>query len=80
MSPFIRLFSDILPPCATTAAFPARLPITGSAPDGVTLEEIGQILGVSKERVRQIEVSTLVKYRRWVDRHGYRLEDLIRHL
>ncbi len=48
--------------------------------NGVTLEEIGQILGVSIERVRQIEVAALMKCRRWANRHGYRLEDLIRYL
>jgi hypothetical protein len=33
-------------------------------PDGMTLEEIGEILGVTRERVRQIELVALEKLRR----------------
>ena len=32
--------------------------------DGVPLEIVAQVLGVSRERVRQIEVNALVKCRR----------------
>jgi len=35
-----------------------------------TLEEIGQVLGVTKERVRQIEVRTLEKLRRIAERRA----------
>lgn len=33
-------------------------------PDGMTLEEIGEILGVTRERIRQIELIALDKLRR----------------
>ena len=45
---------------------------------GMTLEEIGQELGVSRERIRQLEARALVKCRAWCDRHGYRVEDMLR--
>lgn len=35
----------------------------------MTLEEIGVILHVTRERVRQIERNALIALRRWVDRH-----------
>lgn len=46
--------------------------------DGVTLEEVGKALGVTRERARQIELAALRKARRWCERHGYRPEDLLR--
>ena len=45
--------------------------------NGVTLETIAQELGVTRERVRQIEAKALQKCRLWCIRHGYRLEDLL---
>lgn len=44
--------------------------------DGVTLEEVGKALGVTRERARQLEVRALQKCRRWCARHGYSFEDL----
>lgn len=46
--------------------------------DGCTLEEVARELGVSRERIRQIEHSALRKARRWAEKHGYRPEDLLR--
>lgn len=46
--------------------------------DGVTLEEVGKALGVTRERARQIEHSALRKCRRWAERNGYCLEDILR--
>ncbi len=43
----------------------------------MTLEEISQELGVSRERVRQLENRALGKARAILERHGYRLEDLL---
>lgn len=45
--------------------------------DGVTLEEVGQELGVTRERVWRLDARALVKCRAWCDRHGYRLEDML---
>ena len=42
-----------------------------------TLEEIGDEMGISRERVRQLEHRALQKCRRWCDRHGYDLADLL---
>lgn len=44
--------------------------------DGATLEAVAQELGVTPERVRQLEMQALRKCRRWCERNGYRLEDL----
>ena len=46
--------------------------------DGVTLEEVGKALGVTRERARQLEIRALMKCRKWCQRHGYRLEDVLR--
>lgn len=39
--------------------------------------EIGEELGVGRERVRQIEQAALVKCRLWCQARGLRLEDLL---
>ena len=44
--------------------------------DGLTLEQIAREFGVTRERIRQIEVSALRKCRRWCERNGYQFEDL----
>lgn len=44
---------------------------------GMTLEEIAMALGVSRERVRQIEERALRRCRQWCERHGYELADLL---
>lgn len=38
--------------------------VVAAHPDGMTLEEIGAVLGLTRERVRQIEATALVKLRK----------------
>jgi hypothetical protein len=45
--------------------------------DGCTREEVAAVLGVSIERVRQIELAALRKCRTWCRRRGWRFEDLV---
>lgn len=45
---------------------------------GLTLEQIAREMNVTRERVRQIEVAALRKCRRWAERNGYCLEDILR--
>jgi DNA-directed RNA polymerase sigma subunit (sigma70/sigma32) len=47
-------------------------------PCTMTRAEVGQVLNVSSERIRQIEVAALSKCRRWCARRGLELDDLIR--
>ncbi len=42
-----------------------------------SLEEIATKLGLTRERVRQIEFAALRKCRRWAMSNGYEVEDLI---
>lgn len=42
-----------------------------------TLEEIGQTLELTRERIRQIETKALLKLRRIIDRHKITLDDLV---
>ena len=43
----------------------------------MTLQEIADVLGTSRERVRQIETRALGKLRRKLNAQGYKLEDLL---
>ena len=43
----------------------------------MTLQEIADILGTSRERVRQIEQRALGKLRRRLNAMGYKLEDVL---
>jgi hypothetical protein len=41
-----------------------------------TLEELSDILGISRERVRQLEVTALEKMRNWISEHDLVLPNL----
>lgn len=43
----------------------------------MTLEEIADMMGITRERVRQIEKKALVKLRRRLQAQGLELDDLI---
>lgn len=43
----------------------------------MTLEEIADCMGITRERVRQIEKKALAKLRRRLIKHGYTLDDLV---
>jgi RNA polymerase nonessential primary-like sigma factor len=44
---------------------------------GMTLEEVADILGVTRERVRQIEVEALTKLRAELHKRGLELKDIL---
>ena len=45
--------------------------------NGATLEELGRVLGVSKERVRQLEHRALTKLRKSISQRTERPTDLM---
>ena len=45
--------------------------------DPQTLEEIGQTLELTRERIRQVEAKALVKLRRIIDKHKITLDDML---
>jgi DNA-directed RNA polymerase sigma subunit (sigma70/sigma32) len=47
-------------------------------PDGATLEQVGAVLDVTRERIRQIEAAALRKLRATCQRMGIKLEDILR--
>lgn len=49
----------------------------GTTDDPWTLEDIGQHLGLTRERIRQIQVKALQKLRSMVDREGVSFEEII---
>jgi hypothetical protein len=52
-------------------AAPARTEHASAASrGGLTLDECAAVLGVSRERIRQIEASALRKCRRWCEARG----------
>lgn len=56
-----------------------RRPDAGMEPDdyAMTLREIGQELGISRERVRQLEANSLAKAKTILEKWGYTLQDLL---
>lgn len=44
---------------------------------GMTLEEIGKELGITRERARQLEANGLAKAKAILERRGYTLQDLL---
>ncbi len=64
--------------CQVAAARPKRKNLhTGGTTDGVTLEVIGKELGVTRERVRQIERKAMVKALKACKRLGVKLADVL---
>jgi RNA polymerase nonessential primary-like sigma factor len=53
---------------------------TADRPDGMTLEEIAQIVGVTRERIRQIEAKALRKLRLGLMRSGLTEADALEAL
>lgn len=47
------------------------------ASEPMSLEQVGTVLGLSRERVRQVEQEALTKCAAMLAQRGYRLEDLI---
>ena len=50
---------------------------TSSAHGGCTLSEIANMLGIGRERVRQIEAKALVKFRQRLQDRGIKACDLL---
>jgi RNA polymerase nonessential primary-like sigma factor len=44
--------------------------------DGGTLEDVGKEIGLTRERVRQIQIEALAKLRRMMEREGFSAEVL----
>lgn len=49
--------------------------LVNAHPDGLTLDEVGRALGLTRERVRQIEAAALAKLRRRLAVLGFLLEE-----
>lgn len=57
-----------------------QVPHPASDPESLyemTLDEVAEVIGLSRERTRQIEQKALRKLRRWCQASGYRPEDLL---
>lgn len=49
-------------------------------PDGMTLEQVGEVLGVTRERVRQIEVQAFAKLRDSIGFDEFVIQEIIYEL
>lgn len=61
-------------------SLPLRRDTAPQAGCAMTLDEIGLVLGISKERVRQLERAALRKCRRALERRGITAEVWLEHL
>lgn len=43
----------------------------------VSLREVSEQLGINRESVREIEISALRKFKREIERRGYKMEDFL---
>ena len=50
---------------------------TSSTHGGCTLSEIASMMGIGRERVRQIEARALANFRKVMQEKGVKLEDLL---
>ncbi len=52
-------------------------PRTNSRHTGMTLEEVAELLGITRERVRQIEARALMKMRKRLRLRGINADDIL---
>ena len=52
-------------------------PQTTSALDGLTLQEVGDVMGITRERVRQVEITAVLKILKTLKHLGINKQDLI---
>lgn len=57
-------------------SYPER-PRTNSRQVGMTLEEVAELLGVTRERVRQIEAKAFMKIRKRLRLRGINADDIL---
>lgn len=62
--PHLRCSAHLGRHAAMTSGWSCARDVATAHPDGLSLAEVGDLLGVTRERVRQLEVSALLKLRR----------------
>jgi Sigma-70, region 4 len=63
-------------PGASADSGASRAGARGKTPDPLTLEQVGQIIGVTKERVRQIQNKALEKIRLFIEENSTRADEV----